>query len=205
VIAETVLKPALVAAGWQGRAAGWFTKEMTQEVTAVIAVSAASQHHDAGHASVTIHVGLRDDATERIVELVSGIRRPAYQGRTWVTPLGYLLPDSGYREGERAFDERNAATQADELTRLVVDHAEPRLRDIAGDPAELARLAEDSVSGVGPSGLCRVATLLCRAQDLERASGYVARRLTSLGDRTDPAAELERDVAPRLLAILGSN
>jgi hypothetical protein len=194
----------LVAAGWQAKAAGWFTKEIAPGVTAVVAVSAASKHHAAGTASVTVHVGLRDDPTEHVVEELSGSSTPRYQGRTWVTALGYLLPGSSFFEGERVFNERNATSQAEELALSLAEHAEPRLLRIAGDPSELTRLAKDSVSSVGRSGLCRVATLLNRTQGLEAASTYVAQRLTELGDRTDHAAELEREVAPRLLAVLGS-
>ena len=71
--------------------------------------------------------------------------------------------------------------------------------------SELEALAQGSTTSMGPSGLCRVATLLARTQGPEAASEYVAQRLTSLGDRTDPAADLERDVAPRVLAVLGAN
>lgn len=204
VIAETAVKPILVAAGWQSRAAGWFTKEMAPGVTAVVAVSAASKHHAAGTASMTVQVGLRDDATEQVVEELAGSWTPKYQGRTWVTALGYLLPDSSYLAGERDFDERNATSQAEELALLLADHAEPRLRHIAGDPAELTRLVMDSVSSEGRPGLCRIATLLKRAEGFQAASTYVAQRLRDLRDRTDHAAELEREVAPRLLAVLRS-
>lgn len=194
----------LVAAGWQSRATGWFTKEMAPGVTAVVAVSAVSKHHAAGTAGVTVHVGLRDDATEQVVEELSGSWTPKYQGRTWVTALGYLLPGSSWFEGERVFNEGNDASQAKELALLLADHAEPRLLQIADDPAELTRLAKDSVSSEGVPGLCRLATLLNRTEGFGAASTYVTQRLRELGDRTDHAAELEREVAPRLLAVLGS-
>ena len=149
-------------------------------------------------------VGLRDEAIEEIVEQLSGSWTPRYMGRTWVTALGYLLPDPGYSDGERTFDHGNAGTQADELAQLLVDQAEPRLRQIAEDASALTALAEGSTSSMGPSGLCRIATLLARTQGREAASAYVAGRLNSLGDRTDPAANLERDVAPRVLAVLSA-
>ena len=99
--AGSALKPVLLAAGWRARAAGWFTKNLRPAVDAVIAVTVASEHHAAGSASATIMVGLRDEAIEEVVEQVAGPQKPRYQGRTWVAPLGYLLPDPGYRAGER--------------------------------------------------------------------------------------------------------
>jgi hypothetical protein len=147
-------------------------------------------------------VGLRDEATEEIVEQVSGPWTPRYQGRTWVTPLGYLLPTPSYRDGEREFDARNATGPAEELAHLLASHAEPQLRRIADDPSELLALVEESISSEGPSGLCRVATLAARAGGPKAASEYVAQRLSSLRDRSDPAADLEREVAPRVLAVL---
>jgi hypothetical protein len=147
-------------------------------------------------------VGLRDEATEEIVEEVSGPWTPRYQGRTWVIPLGYLLPNAGYRDGEREFDAGDATSQADELAQLLASHAEPELRRIASDPSELLTLVEDSTSSMGPAGLCRVATMAARTRGSEAASEYVAQRLSSLSDRTDPAADLEREVAPRVLAVL---
>ena len=198
------MRPVLLAAGWKPRAAGWFTKPMRPGLTAVIAVSAASKRHAAGNASVTIMVGLRDDATEEIVEQVTGPCTPKYQGRTWVTPLGHLLPNRGYRDGEREFGESDGTRQADELAHLLAAHADPQLNRIADDPSELRAFVENSTSNMGPSGLCRVATLLARTRGPEAAAEYVAQRLSSLGDRADSAADLEREVAPRVLALLGS-
>lgn len=203
-IAGSVLKPALLAAGWKARAAGWFTKNLRPAVDAVIAVTAASEHHAAGSARVTFMVGLRDDAIEGVVEQMMGPQTPRYQGRTWVTPLGYLLPDPGHRAGERDFDDRDASRRAAELVHLLARHAEPQLDRIANDPAELRALVEHSSSSMGPHGLCRVATLVARAEGLETASQYVAQRLSSLADRSDPSAALERDAGPRVLAVLRS-
>ena len=151
---------------------------------------------------MTVHVGLRDAAIEAIVETVTGARQLSYQGRTWTTPLGYLLPDPGFIEGEREFNEHNATAQANEIARLIAEDAEPRLRQIAVDAAELALLADQSVSNTGPAGLCRIASLRARGQGLQAAVQYVTQRVSALGDRTDLAADLERDAAPRLLAAL---
>lgn len=196
------MKPVLSSAGWRPRSAGWFTKEVAPEVTAVLAVGAGSQHHPPGHATVTVHVGLRDAAIEAIVERVTGAPRPNYQGRTWTTPLGYLLPDPGFLEGEREFDRHNATARANEIAGMITDHAEPRLRQIATDAAELALLADQSVSNMGSAGLCRIASLRARSEGLPAAVQYVTARVAALGDRTDPAADLERDAALRLLAVL---
>ena len=196
------MKPVLSSAGWQPRSAGWFTKEVAPEVTAVLAVGAGSRHHHPGHASVTVHVGLREAAIEAIVERVTGAPQPNYQGRTWTTPLGYLLPDPGFLKGERQFNEHNATAQANEIADIIAHYAEPRLRQIAIDAAELALLADQSVSSMGPAGLCRIASLRARNEGPQAAVQYVTARVAALGDRTDPAADLERDAAPRLLAVL---
>ncbi len=201
-VAESALAPVLTAVGWKARAAGWFTKEVGPGATGVLAVSVASKHHAAGSASVTLIVGLRDEATEEVVEQVSGPSSPRYAGRTWITPLGHLLPSGDYRAGERDFDEQNAAEKAEELAQLLATDAEPRLRQVADDLLELRALAEASTSGMGPAGLCRIATLVAKTHGPDAASEYVAQRLTSLGGRTDPAADLERDVGPRVIAAL---
>lgn len=191
-----------MSAGWRPRAAGWFTKDVAPEVIGVLAVAAASKHHPPGYASVTVHVGLRDEATEAIVEKVTGTRQVSYQSRTWTTPLGYLLPESAFLEGEREFNEHNATAQAAEMVRVIAEYAEPRLRQIAMDPAEMARLAEQSVSSVGPAGLCRIASLRARSEGLQAAEQYVRDRLAALGGRADPAANLERQAAPGLVVLL---
>lgn len=201
-VAEASLKPVLMSTGWRPRSAGWFTKDVVPEVTAVLAVGAASKHHPPGHASVTMHVGLRDEAIEAIVEKVTGTRQVSYQGRTWTTPLGYLIPESAFLEGEREFNEDNATAQAAEIGGIIAEYAEPRLRQIAMDPAEMTRLADQSVSSMGPAGLCRIASLRARSEGLQAAVQYVTERLAALGSRTDPAADLERDAAPGLLASL---
>ena len=85
---------------------------------------------------------------------------------------------------------------------MIAEDAEPRLRQIAVDAAELALLADQSVSNTGPAGLCRIASLRARGQGLQAAVQYVTQRVSALGDRTDLAADLERDAAPRLLAAL---
>ena len=55
---------------------------------------------------------------------------------------------------------------------------------------------------MGATGLCRIATLVARSQGRNAASEYVSKRLEELGARTDPAANLERDVAPQVMAAL---
>lgn len=149
-------------------------------------------------------VGLRDESIEKIVEQVCGSARPVYRQRTWVRPLGYLLPGRDFRDGERVFDSHNAEAQAEELAHPLTQQAEPRLRQLGGDPEGLRTMVESSTTNMGPSGLCRVAVLAARTQGPQAASEYVAHRIASLGDRTDPAADRERDVAPRVVAALGS-
>lgn len=169
---------------------------------AVLAVGAGSKHRASGHASVTLHVGLRDAAIEAIVEKVTGAQEPSYRARTWTTPLGYLLPTPSFLEGEREFNEHNATAQAEQLASMIAEYAEPRLHQIVNDPLELARLADRSVNNMGAAGLCRIASLRARSEGPESSVKYVTERLAALGDRTDPAADLERDAAPRLLALL---
>jgi len=81
-------------------------------------------------------------------------------------------------------------------------HAEPRLHEIAEDPLLLRALTADSITGGGASGLCRVAALMARAHGFKAASDQIAQRMASLGKRTDEAARIERDAAPKVLAVL---
>ena len=85
---------------------------------------------------------------------------------------------------------------------MIKDYAEPRLRQIATDAAELTLLADQSVSNMGPAGLWRIASLRARSESLQAAVQHVTQRVAALGDRTDMAADLERDAAPGLLAVL---
>ena len=158
----------------------------------------------AGTADVTLYVGLRSEEIESIVEYVCGVETPKYQGRTWVIPLGYLLPEASWKAGEREIAQANVQDVAKALVRLTVQHAEPRLREVALDPNELAQLAEASIGSMGSHGLCRIAALKGQTQSTAVAADYVRQRIDALADRTDAAAEAEREVAPRLLSILGT-
>jgi hypothetical protein len=200
--AIAALKPLLIEAGWRPRAAGWFTKEMRPRVTAVIAVYTSVEHFAAGSAGVTFQVGLRVEDVEEIVEQVTGPWKPRYAGRTWVKPLGYLLENPGYNEGSRTFDPAKAGARAEELVRMLRDQAEPRLREM--DDSETVALAKRSPSEMGASGLCRIALLVTRALGPDAGRDYVLERVSSLGVRTEGNAVQEREIAPKVLSILGS-
>lgn len=46
-------------------------------------------------------------------------------------------PRRDFRDGERVFDSHNAEAQAEELAHLLTQQAEPRLRQLGGDPEGL--------------------------------------------------------------------
>lgn len=196
--ATEALKLPLTAAGWHPRAAGWLTKTVTPGVDAVLAVTAATRHHDPGTATVTVVTGLRVEDIENFVADAAGAVTPAYQQRTWVSPLGYLLPGDTYSSGELLFHAHNATSQAHDLAALITDHAEPELQRLAQDPGRLAALAETSISSNGPHGLARIAALRARHAGAEAGVQYAEERVEALSARTDTAADLERVTAARV-------
>lgn len=200
--AERYLRSPFVEAGWKPRAAGWFTKAIESGFLGVIAVGAASDNKPAGTADVVLHVGLRSEEVEAVVESVCAPGLPKYQHRTWTAPLGYLLPEHAWAAGEREFSQSKAEEPANDLVRLVVQHAEPRLSEVALDSDELLRLVERSVGSMGTPGLCRVAALKAQTRGIKEAAQYVRDRVASLSDRADLAAQAERELAPLLLAQL---
>ena len=93
---------------------------------------------------------------------------------------------------------------AGELVRLVAEHVEPRLHQLASDTGGTHAVSR-RVRGIhGTPWLCRIAALRSQCQGTVAAATYVHQRIESLGDRTDAAAEAERQVAPALLSNLGA-
>lgn len=74
---------------------GWFTVTVSDGCLGVVAVGIASEHSARGEAVATAYVGLRDDAVERIICQLCDVNDDAYQQRTVVSAIGYLMPGRG--------------------------------------------------------------------------------------------------------------
>jgi hypothetical protein len=194
-LAEAALREPMRAIGWQPRAAGWFTRQIAAGFLGVVALGSASEHSRPGTAQITLHAGIRNEATEQAASQLCGLKDEGYRQRTATTGIGYLLPDSSWREWE--ITPGNARELARQLTLLVQRHAEPYLHRLSSDHTELLVAAKHSPAYSQAVGACRVAVLLARHQGRDQAIAFLRERTDGLGTRTDVAAELEREMAAR--------
>jgi hypothetical protein len=120
------------------------------------------------------------------------------------TPLGYVMPDRGYRAW--TLDTRSPAAALRERTRELVEavreHGLPFMRS-AADPGALVRLL-DQGTGVAHQLVFRRPVAWLLEGDPARARAELDRTVAELGNRKDPAAEQVRRFAaalrPRLAA-----
>jgi hypothetical protein len=181
------------AIGWQPRAAGWFTRQMTAGYLGVVALGSVSRYSTPGTAMVTWYVGIRDEAVEQVVSELCGLRDGSYRQRTATGGIGYLLPDSSWREWEITPD--NAGELARQLAALVRLYAEPYLHRLASDHSELVTAAHQSAAYGQAEGACRVAVLLARHRGRDQAIAFLRERIDGLRARSDAAAEQEHQMA----------
>ena len=124
-LAEMALREPMRSIGWQPRAAGWFTRQIAVGFLGVSAVGSASRYSDPGTAEIMLYVGIRDEATERVVSRLCDLNDDVYRQRTASTPIGYLLPDNRWRDWH--VTPATAVEVAGELAALVERHGEPYL------------------------------------------------------------------------------
>lgn len=196
ILAQRALREPMRGIGWRPRAAGWFTREVAPGFLGVVAVGSASAHSMPGTARITLHVGVRDEVVEPLASQLCGLTDSGYQQRTATVGIGYLLPDSSWREWE--ITSHNAGPLAHDLASLIPAHAEPYLRRLASDHAALLDAATSSPSSSQMIGVCRGAVLLARYSGRDHAIVFLRDRMAGLGTRTDAAAELERQAAVRV-------
>jgi hypothetical protein len=169
----------MVRTGWKSRAPGWFTLPVAEGYLGVVAIGTASEHSARGEAEATAYVGIRDDATERIICRLCDMKDGGYQQRTAVSPIGYLMPGQRWRQWH--VTSVTAAEVAVELTDAVNTCAVPFLRELAGDPLQLSEATQESAAIIQAPGRCRVAVLLARAGRVVEALAFV----TESRDRAD--------------------
>jgi hypothetical protein len=186
--------------GWQPRAAGWFTKQVTEGFLGVIGIGVASMGCAAGTARITLYAGIRDEANEDVVAKLCGAKDGGYRQRSLVTSIGYLMPECQWRQW--LITPANADAIANELAATVETRAEPYLHNLPSGRAALL----DGVwhaSGAGqPWGICRVVVYRALYLGIDQALAYLDEQLAALGSRTDLAAEVVREMAPRARAWL---
>jgi hypothetical protein len=199
--AQAALVVPLTDLGWKARAKGWFTKPLADGRLGVLALGVAVEHSVPGSASVTVQVGLRDEAVEALVDEIHAVRS-TYRQRTAVTGIGYLMPERRWYEWE--ISEKSAPTDAAQIAVAVHAHAEPALAGWAGDDDQLLQALRHSAAHEGLAGLCREVALLTRLAGRDTAGTFLATALDDLGDRQDPAAHHVRAGATRLQAWLAA-
>jgi hypothetical protein len=199
--AEAALVVPLTELGWQARVKGWFTKPLTDGRLGVLALGVAVEHAVPGSVSVTVQVGLRDEAVEALVDEIHA-SRSTYRQRTAVTGIGYLMPERRWYEWE--ISEQSAPTDVAQIAAVVHAHAEPVMAGWAGDDNQLLHALRHSAAHEGLAGLCREVALLTRMAGPDTAGTILATAVHELGDRQDPAAHHVRAGAIQLWAWLAA-
>ncbi len=194
-LAEKALREPMRSIGWQPRAAGWFTMRIADGFLGVIAIGAASKHCERGTALITLHVGIRDEASEEVVSRLCDGKDGGYHQRSVTTSIGYLMPECRWREWLITPD--NADAVASELAGAAVEYGEPYLRRLASDRAKLLDGVWDDRHVGQPAGVCRVVVYRARYLDSKSALAYLDEEVAALGSRTDLAADVVRKMAPR--------
>ena len=201
-VAEDALRGPMTEAGWQSRAAGWFSRSLGPDHLGVVAVGVASKYASAGAADVTAYVGLRVEAVEAVVSNICESKRTDYRERTAVTGLGYLMPENRWREWP--IDAESATSVAIELCNAIESSGLPWLRTLATDADELLAQIKASPGFDQATGLTRYAVILAQAGRVDDAMGSVNERSAALEGRSDPAAEVTRRAIDRLRGWLVS-
>lgn len=201
-LAEKALREPMRSIGWQPRAAGWFTTQIADGFLGVIAVSAASKYCERGTALITLHVGIRDEASEEVVSRLCGDKDGGYYQRSVLTSIGYLMPECRWREWLITPDNADAVTS--ELAGAAAEYAEPYLRRLASDRTELLDGVWHGRNGGQPWGVCRVVVYQARYLGSDHALAYLDEEVAGLGSRTDLAADVVREMAPRARTWLAS-
>lgn len=188
----------MVAIGWRPRAAGWFTRYLSPDMTGVIAVGTASKHTAPGTVDATLHLHLRVESVEAIVrslrEAMTG--EGGYKDVTASTSIGYLMPAARWREWHVTAE--TAAAVSEEMANAVRDFGEPYLDRLAVDPERLLEAIRKSPRSGQSPGLCAEVALLAQLRQLDDAMALLERRLHALDGRTDAAAGELRRIAARL-------
>ncbi len=192
----------MLQAGWQARAAGWFTMPVAPGALGVITLSTATSHSAAGTGRSTAHVGLRINTVETLVCELTGKKDEGYRDRTATTSLGYLMPDKRWREWDVSGATATvvAQTMSEAVERFAVGH----LTWLAKDVDALADAVRASAAWGQATGWARLVVLLATAGRVEQASTVLKERLREVTGRTDGAADDVRQVAERLSVWLPS-
>jgi hypothetical protein len=182
----------MIEVGWQPRALGWFTNDVSIDHLGVVAVSAASQHSPAGSAEVTLDIGLRNLPVESVVSRLCGAQ-DTYREQTATTSIGYILPEARWLEW--LVTAENADKVATELAARVNHYGVPYLDRLARSTEELLAAAESSPTSIGTIGKCRVAVLHALDGRVDDAMTLLREVEAEAGHRTDAAAANDRSMA----------
>jgi hypothetical protein len=201
-LAQKALREPMRSIGWQPRAAGWFTMRIADGFLGVIAVGTASKYCERGTALITLHVGIRDEASEEVVSRLCRDKDGGYYQRSVNTSIGYLMPECSWRQWLITPD--NAAAVASELAGAAAEYAEPYLRRLASDRAELLDGVWHERNLGQPWGVCRVVVYRARYGSSEDALAYLDEAVAALGSSADLAANVVREMAPHARTWLAS-
>lgn len=180
------ITPLLAEFNFRKRAGQIFTAEIADDALGWLGLNQASRHRPAGEVEINPVVGMRHQGVERIVAECRGERFHAYQPPTVSTPLGYLLPESGYRAWMFGND-RSAEGVAQELVRTIAQYGVPFMHSTAALPELCHRL--DEGMGFEHQVMYRRPVAWLLVGDPRRAENILDETLAELADRSDVAAE----------------
>ena len=187
-LAYGAVRPAMAAIGWQARASGWFTRDVTPSRLGVAVVTTRVLGVSKGQAYATVLVGVRDEAVERLVAELSGGRDQGYRQRTVLTGIGSLMFHRGWHEWHVSPKTSDAAASA--MADAVRQDGEPWMMKLAIDDAALATAVRAGlVEGVGT--MFRVPIIEVLQGRVVEASQYVAWRTERLAGQSGPAVDDE--------------
>jgi hypothetical protein len=195
-LAEKALREPMRAVGWEPRAAGWFTRQIAAGSLGVVVLGVASRYSRPQTARIMLHVGLRDESTERLASQLCGLKDAGYRQRTATTGIGYLLPRRSWCDWE--ITPTNAEELASQLAPVVQRYAEPYLRRLSSEHSALLEAARHSAGYSQAVGKCRIAILLASSEGRDQAMAFLLELTDGLRTRTDAAADLEREMAARV-------
>lgn len=133
--------------GWKPRAAGWFTKTLSDGWTGVVAVTHSSTGFPAV-VDVNLRVDLRHDATEDAVSAYSALKTD-YRTRTILRQLHQFCPN--HQLPERRVTADTADAVASSMVSVFVEYAMPWMVGVAESPQIALDATARNIGGSTPN------------------------------------------------------
>jgi hypothetical protein len=168
------------------RKTGVFTRPLSDEALGWLGLNTAVARGD-GALHVNPVVGVRYQPIEDLVAELTEDTVRGYSPPTICTPLGYLLPEGGYRTWTFV-EGAGVRQQVQGLVAVIIDYGLPFMEENS-TLRPLCATLERGQSGYSGQAAYRLPVAYYLLGELDRAEEAVETHLSTLGARTDPAAE----------------